>query len=801
MMRRIAAPCLTLLAILTLYGAISIGRSLRPPPDVVHDLQVLPQQALSETVVTKTPQTIDVTVARVPADDALDISRWRPGWSGEKLDPNAAIVLHFVSGSPSAGSPLEHTIAIPGLSPGLYQIRLASSERTAVQDLNVSTLDAMINRGAKGAAVLALDARTLRARTDVTVLNYTADGVRKFVPANDGLVYLPPSWPQNRLCSGDRGVLVVDSDGSLVRFDGGACPSQVGTVTFTDTDRHAYRPGDRVYYRVFSRDPSTQAFVTSTAGGSQHIELTHTANHVAYGSYVLSPTARADYSPRAGFTVSDAAHSRYAIEAAALTPLVDMGGVARFVISVTMTNGAPASGLRVRYAWHTNSTPQGFSMEDHAFGVNGDSKDDLAYGNVTLDALGDAVVTLNVKHDNTEIYVFDPDTQQLVASARAVLAPTQPTIAVSAPFGEMAPGCVPIGVRETTPQNSPMPGRPIHLEIQPVPHFANAPSPPPVLARDLITNPDGYATTRWCVLETKEYKIFARDQTSGLTSRDDYVGVKPITYLGSQLILLTPDASRVRPGATASLTAFASDDGDALVFYGSDNDFHSQIAHVTDGVGHVSTRSPPDLDDYQVGLAQATLAGDSRAYASVSVFPAVHSLRVQIGCLWQKRYFCLRALNWRSSGTPVRLFVDVTAATRAAIVNAMARSNDAYNALYSPGRPDASLTSAFVRPNIGKSYLYPLPSPEPARTASPTASPAAAPSPEVTPTPSAAKQYGSQTILWLNGVSTNRSGYARISLPTNIPANRLYLVHIIALGDRGEIGEAYAALFKPNVSW
>ncbi len=169
MIARIAALCLGAVATAALHWATAIG--LRGwSPDVVRDLRVLPGHPLSETVLTKTPQSIAVTIALVPTADLVDINR--RGW-GEGLDPNGTIILHFVS-APGAGESLKHQITLPALPAGVYQVRLASAERTAIQNLSVGTIGAVMNRGMNGAVVLATDARTLRMRTDVFALDYAA---------------------------------------------------------------------------------------------------------------------------------------------------------------------------------------------------------------------------------------------------------------------------------------------------------------------------------------------------------------------------------------------------------------------------------------------------------------------------------------------------------------------------------------------------------------------------------------------------------------------------------------------------
>jgi hypothetical protein len=794
MIGRIAALCLAAVATAALHWATAIGM-IRWSPDVVRDLRVLPGRPLSETVLTKTPQSIEVTIALVPIANTAYVSSPR---AGEGLDPNAKVVLHFVSAPSVRGSPLEHQINLPALPAGLYQIRLASPERTAVQNLTVGTIGAVMNRGNNGAVVLAIDARTLRMRRDVVVLDYGVGGVRRFFPSKDGLIHVPaPAAPQGVLCSPEDAVVVRASDGSLVSFSGTGC--SLGLATYFDTDRHMYRAGDRVYYRIFSRDATTNTYATVVGGNFWYTKASRTVNHVTDGGFMLPLTANADYWSTGGFYVANSAHSRYEIEAAALTPVVDAGEAARFVISATLADGTPATGLRLHYAWHSTNYGANYTSLQERAGANGGTRGDPAYGDVTTDAQGNAIVAMPVEHDSLEMYVYDPDTNELVTSARAVVFANQYKIAITAPFFDMAPACIPLAARETTARGTPLSGRHLHVEVRPQRTYTYNPLPAPVLTRELVTNADGYAIARWCTPGAeKDYTIAAVDERSGIAAPWTGIRVRLIPNWNYTIVILSADTPRVRPGTAAGLTATSASDGDAFVSYGSDYDIHSQSARVEDGVAHIVMQAPPELDDFEVGLVQATRGGDARGTAQISVAPKTHLFRVQLGCGWRKAYFCVRVSNWRGKGTDARLFVDITAATRASIVNEMARSGDAYEALYSPRRLDNSLTASLA-PIFGAagslgapgtSYLYPhLPPPE--SRVPPNQSHTA----PATPAPSAPKPLEPQTVLWLNGVPTNPMGYAKISLTPKLKTDRYYLIHVVALGNHGEIGEAYTWIF------
>ena len=94
---------------------------------------------------------------------------------------------------------------------------------------------------------------------------------------------------------------------------------------------------------------------------------------------------------------------------------MDAGEAVRFVISATLSDGTPATRLRLHYAWHsTNYGANYTSLQERAYGANGGMKGDTNYGDVTTDAQGNAIVALPVERDGLEMYVYDPDTNELV---------------------------------------------------------------------------------------------------------------------------------------------------------------------------------------------------------------------------------------------------------------------------------------------------------------------------------------------------------------------------------------------------
>ena len=410
----------SVLALLTVtpppYGSVAaLALTLPMRREVVHhDLHALPGERLSETIVTKTPQSIDVTMVRVSVRDAAMLARPYQGATSEALAPDATLIEHFISKPPTDGqSPLKHRIELDPLPAGLYQIRLTSPERTAFQDLNVGTIGVMINRGIKGNVLMAIDVRSLRRRSDVAVLEFTDSGVHRYSPSADGVLRLPSHFlPLSSARSGYRGIIVAASDNSVVALPAVSEETEVGLAMYFDTDRKFYRPGDRIKYRFFSRDPESSTFAGVVGGSFWYDPPILTIQHVTTGSFALPADAAPGFWRNGGFSIASM-RSRYELEAATLTPVVSPGGTARFVLSGTLLDGSPAAGVSVRYGWHGTHEPEFVPLQDRAYGTNGSSPGDLTYESVTLDSQGNALLEAPADSLDVELYVFDPDTQEL----------------------------------------------------------------------------------------------------------------------------------------------------------------------------------------------------------------------------------------------------------------------------------------------------------------------------------------------------------------------------------------------------
>lgn len=702
MLRRCRIACVAL-ALAVESAPSASAHMTRPQPSVVHDLQVLPGQPLSEVIVTKTSESIVVTVAQVPLSDVVAVIRSEQyGAPGETLDRNAKALLTFVSAPGFAdGSPLEHRIDLPALPAGFYQIQLSSPSRTAIQDLSVGTLATLINNGATEDAAMAVDVRTMRIRTDITVLEFYKSGIRRYVPGGNGLVKLPGHFVQVGVYPSPdfQGRVVQASDGSIVPF-APYYPTLADLAMYQETDRQSYRPGDRVNYRYFSRDASTGIIVTfvgrTTDGGTfWHNDTAEASNHVATGSFVLPSTALSGYWRSGNFFVLDSARSRYVLQTATSTPTISFGSTAHFIISGTLLDGAAAAGLRVRYAWHAAYGLASLSLR-YRYAETGSPGSNLTYGEVVLDARGNAVVDVPLNQNNVELYAIDPDTQDPVDSARAV--------------------------------------------AQPIP-------------------------------------------TPFTASMTPYPGQRPPVVLSSKL-------SPASWGTTASVTARSPSNGDAMAFAGSDYLSHATSVTLPNGMGAFVVHSLPELDDFAVGVQQMSEDGREEGFTNIVVRPKKHLLHVRLGCFMKTNLLCVDVSDWRGDRVRARLFVDITQTTEAMVINALARKNAIYEALYTPAHPDYGFTTSWSGKLAApaKSYLYPAPTPAPIPSNRPTEVPSAP-----LPADQIARNLASQTAVWLNGLRTDGFGFFKLSLSGKLKPKRLYLIHVVAIGSGGEVGESYAS--------
>jgi hypothetical protein len=718
-------------------------------PDVWRNLNVLPKRVLFEMVVTEQPETVDVTIVRIPIADVTKIDRWDPGSNGETLDPSAEPVAHVVSlADMQSGSPLKHRIAIPPLPGGLYQVCLSTADVTAIQYLSVSSISAMLKRGASDAVVMAFDLRTMRQRRDVTAVVYAAAGIRTVKPSRDGLLHFPRLWLTPGLKKTNIGTLVVvASDGSTVAFKPERFSSDLGRGTYLQTDRQIYRPGDRLYYRFISLEPTTNTFLDLGP------EI-WSAHHVTEGSFVLPRSAATGYYEDYQIFVTTADATEYQIEAAPLRFVVSPGDPARFVISATRLDGEPVAGLPLYFEPSGSKGP----------------------GAIRLDRWGNATVTVpTTPGSDVQLTVYGPDMHSVVATAWAQARARETFINIYPPELALPNTCYAIAVKPTNDRGVAEPNRPLVFEDWSGPAPTLSVRSASVTERKLTTGPGGYAITRWCAGATVgAYWVGARDDSAGTKNRAP-IQVNENPEQAEQFIWTFRDSLQPVARKAVAATAVSQTDGDALVLSGSDRDFHATVVRFENGVTRFSLAYAHRFDDLDGAIYEPTVGGRARGYINVALSPQLHKLDVAIGCLSGLKKACVRVANAGGAKTVARLFVDVSPTSEAAIAKRL-NNPPAYESAYGAYSPGSDVTMLW-RGGLGTpatSYLY---------------SRAKA---DVAPIRQPPRPISYPALVWLDGVSTNRNGYAIVPLSATFFIGRLYLVHVIAVSADGDVGEAYA---------
>jgi hypothetical protein len=718
-------------------------------PDVWRNLNVLPGRVLFETVVTKRPETIDVIVARIPVADVTKIDRWHPGWDGETLDPVAEPVAHVASVADlKSSSPLQHRIAIPPLPGGLYQVRLSTADVTAIQYLSVSSISAMLKRGARDAVVMAFDLRTMRQRRDVTAVVYAATGVRTVKPLRDGLLHFPRLWLTPGLKKTNvGGLVIVASDGSMVAFEPERFSSVLGQGTYLQTDRQIYRPGDRLYYRFISLEPATNAFLDLGP------EI-WSAHHATEGSFLLPPSAATGYYENYQIFVTTANANEYQIEAAPLRFVVTPGDPARFVISATRLDGEPVAGLPLYFESSGSKGP----------------------GTVRLDRWGNATVTVpTTPGSDLQLKVYGPDAHSVVAAAGVQVRALKAGINIYPPVLASPNTCYAVPIAPTNDRGAAEPNRPVVFEdwsdaALPFEDRSNV-----VTERKLTTGAGGYAITRWCTGATVGvYWVGARDDAARTQNRVP-IQVVENRQQAEHFIWAFRDSQESAARKAVAATAVSQTDGDALVLSGSDRDFDATVVRFENGVTSFSLAPTRRLDDVDGAIYEPTVGGRAMGYINVARRPKRHQLDVAIGCLSGLKNVCVRVASAGGVKTVARLFVDVKPTSEAAIANTL-NNPRAYESVYGAYSPGSDVTMLW-RGGLGTpatSYLY--------STANAT----------VAPAPLPLRPISYPALVWLSGVATNRNGYAVVPLHATFFTGRFYLVHVIAVGAGGDVGEAYA---------
>lgn len=414
------------LLVVTFVATARGGTAPIAAPYVSPFVSSLPGRSFEETVVTQSAEPVNVTVARMPDNDVAfaRASDW-PG-PHATLDPRYPVAFQAAFNyDGSMGNGFEHKIVIPPQRVGVYEIFLSSKERTAVQRLLVGTLGAIADFETSGSVILSIDTQTMRRRTDVSLTGYTNTEARVFRPGSDGLIHLPntfwgtnlPNWPLGKL-------ILTSSDGSILPMNYlGAVPSD--PRIYLDTDRGAYRSGDRVHYELVTRQPMSSPEALALAGPSANFNQPVTLNaRITTGTLMLPPDAGSGVyrltldRGLSAFSVADTRGSRNEILVRTVTPRVAIGEPVRFAVSVRTLRGGAAAGVRIAYAWHFLQYIRGPIPLAQALGMD----PHLVRSETVTNGEGNATVTVPTPRDRAtpvELVVYDPDTGAPIAVALA----------------------------------------------------------------------------------------------------------------------------------------------------------------------------------------------------------------------------------------------------------------------------------------------------------------------------------------------------------------------------------------------
>ncbi len=691
-----------------------------PGGDVWPNLHGLPNRIFFETIQTRTPQTVDVTVMQ-----------------------GGTVVAHIVS-RPETPSSLAHRIAIPPLPGGLYEVQLKGDDRTAIQNLSISTISVLVARGEGQSVLMGFDLRTLQQRRDVRAIVDIAGSSKTIWPERDGLLHVP---------SGMRAT-VIASDGSTVelkarRFD----PTG---PWYLQTDREVYRPGDRLRYRFISKRPL--AAISADLG----VRIAST-NYVGWGSFVIPPQTVPGRYLRDTITVSGSPEPPYRIEAAPWPYEAVAREPTAFVVSATNADGSPAAGLVLRYDSNVLGAPR----------------------ETRLDASGNAMVWVTAPYgQDLHFLVYEPATQRIAAESWAHSNWQKEMIGVYPPMLANPNTCYAVAVTRQDPHGNFVTNQPLTFEASTLPRpFFEAPGS----IQHLVTGPGGLAIARWCAPQNaRAYEFTVKDDPPGQLQGIGAIQINDNLQNAQEQIWAFPDRSQTSLGVPVNVTATSVRDADALVATGSPNDPHVFVVPFREGVAHFLLAPRSETDEVEAKIEAGTPGGEATGNVFVAVRPQRHRLAVSIGCLRDLVRICVRVADAGGHATPARLFIDVNPTTLAAVLNGQTGllPEPAYSALFADTPWPAVSTpwgGGLLTPPV--SYLYPSAANAAARVLIERAN---------TPPQHSELMPSLPPVVWLDDVATDRRGTATLRLSPRFVAGRRYSVHVIAVSNDGDVGEAYA---------
>ncbi len=547
----------------------------RPGGDVWPNLHGLPNRVFFETIQTRTPQTVDVMVMQ-----------------------GGTVVAHIVS-RPETPSSLAHRIAIPPLPGGLYEVQLKCDDRTAIQNLSISTISVVVARGEGQSVLMGFDLRTLRQRRDVRAIAHTAGSSKTIWPERDGLLHVP---------NGVR-TTVIASDGSTVELK--ARRFHPAGPWYLRTDREVYRPGDRVRYRFISQKSS------AAISGSFGVRIAST-QHVGWGSFVIPPQTVPGRYLWDTMSVTEGPEPPYRIKAAPWPYEAVSRTPSAFVISATTADGSPADGLVLRYDMNTLGGPR----------------------ETRLDAYGNAIVWVEAPYgQDMDFSVYEPGTKSVAAETWAHSNWQKEMIGVLSPMLGNPNVCYAIAVTRQDAHGNPLPNQPLTFEASALPRLTLE---PPSSVQHLVTGPGGLAIVRWCASEGAHgYEFTVKDDPPGQDEGMGEISINDNLQNAQEQIWAFPDKPQTSLAMPVNVTATSMRDADALVAAGSPGDPHVFVVSFREGVAHFLLAPRPESDEIVAKIEAGTPGGEGSGSVSVAVNPQRHRLSVEIGCVRDlKRNLC-----------------------------------------------------------------------------------------------------------------------------------------------------------------
>jgi uncharacterized protein YfaS (alpha-2-macroglobulin family) len=636
---------------------------------------------------------------------------------------------------------LLHRVVVGTLPRGYYLLAVQAGPDTGVEMIDVTTLGvlaartmALAGRTTLRETVLAVDLRTLRTRTDVTVER--ADDVpaapQPARPGADGAVTFDVPAPASGELSNEWFV-VRGADGSaVITLLGRSYGVQRDRPTgFVQTDRPIYRPGQRVAYRVILRDGAAGSYAVPT--GSRMVRVRDPDGRIVYGAnrdvdafgtvndeVPLPDTARlgyytilvgADDAPVTGqFSVEDYVKPEFTVD---LTPPPSAvgGEPARFTVDTRYLFGRPAAGLRLHYRASYRTAYLWWRNQDvfrGGFGAFERTPSERIEGATRADASGRATIVVRtpaVHQEQTLVVDLDgrDDSGKTVSTeAQTLVTPASLLLAVSTSAYFVAAGDdVTVTVKSRGyGKGAVRAGVPLTLTFTPLYYASGSPyrDTAAAEARTAVTDAAGVANVRWHAAHAGYVEVRARaaDERGREALATTTLWVTSPEYAHAyrfESVTVVPQKPAFRPGERATFLVTAPQGGvDALVRVLGGATETLSVRHLDAQVSALAVDVPTGVANFRVTVSvPAARRGLADNSADVAVVPAPHTLGVTLRpdkpryAPGERARFAISVRD--ADGKPVRAQVGVAVVDDAIFaLRAAAGIDDPYRTFYgAPG--------------------------------------------------------------------------------------------------------------------